>query len=231
MAGLAGPLGVDFAAADRTPRPVDYGLASFFKLPDLMTLFLAICLGIGLALGVGLRPFLPALLIGALARGDAGIDFGGTDLSFLEDPIFLLILLIGVVALVIAERRLGADKVEAGPIGAAVGGIALGLGALYFAGSLADDNYTWWPGLIGGLACAALAAATARVFFRRTRARLDREAQVALPVYAEAAGLVVAGLSILFAPLALVALAFLAWLLVGQRRREGQKYAGLRILR
>ena len=64
-----------------------------------MTLFLAICLGIGLALGVGLRPFLPALLVGALARGDLGIDFQGTDLSFLESPVFLLALLIGVITL------------------------------------------------------------------------------------------------------------------------------------
>lgn len=196
-----------------------------------MTLFLALCLGIGLALGVGLRPFLPALLIGALARGDLGVDFSGTDLSFLEQPVFLLALLIGVIALIGAERRLGADRVEAGPIGAAVGGIALGLGALYFAGALADDDYSWWPGLIAGIAFAGLAAATARLFFRRTRARLDRDAAVALPVYAEAAGVVVAGLAILFPPLALVALAFLAWLLLGQRRREGQKYAGLRVLR
>lgn len=196
-----------------------------------MTLFLAICLGIGLALGVGLRPFLPALLVGALARGDLGIDFEGTDLSFLEAPIFLLALLIGVIVLVIAERRLGADRVEAGPLGAAVGGLALGLGALFFAGALADEGYAWWPGIVGGLACAALAAATARIFFRRTRARLDRDAAVALPVYAEGAGVAVAGLSVLLPPLSLVALVFLAWLLLGQRRREGQKYAGLRVLR
>jgi hypothetical protein len=196
-----------------------------------MTLFLAICLGIGLALGVGLRPFLPALLIGALARGDIGIDFNGTDLRFLEAPIFLLILLIGVVALIAAERRLGADRVESGPIGAAVAGIALGLGALFFAGALADHDYSWWPGIIGGLACAALAGATARLFFRRIRSRLDADTAVALPVYAEAAGVVVAGLAVLLPPLSLVALAFLAWLLLGQRRREGQKYAGLRVLR
>lgn len=196
-----------------------------------MTLFLAICLGIGLALGVGLRPFLPALLVGALARGDLGIDFEGTDLSFLESPIFLLALLIGVIVLIVAERRLGADRVEAGPLGAAVGVIALGLGALFFAGALADEGYAWWPGIVGGLLCAALAAATARIFFRRTRARLDRDAAVALPVYAEAAGLVVAGLSVLLPPLSLLGLAFLAWLLLGQRRRDGQKYAGLRVLR
>jgi hypothetical protein len=223
-------LRVNFAAAGRSPRPVDYRHANF-KLPDRMTLFLAICLGIGLALGVGLRPFLPALLVGALARGDLGIDFEGTDLSFLESPIFLLALLIGVIALIVAERRAGADKVEAGPLGAAVAGIALGLGALYFAGALADEDYSWWPGIAGGLVCAALAAATARIFFRRTRARLDREAVGALPVYAEGAGVAIAGLSVLFPPLALVALAFLVWLLLGQRRREGRKYAGLRVLR
>jgi hypothetical protein len=196
-----------------------------------MTLFLAICMGIGLALGVGLRPFLPALLVGALARGDVGVNFSGTDLSFLESPIFLLVLLIGLVALIGAERRMGSDRVDSGPLGAVLAGIALALGALYFAGSLADQDYTWWPGLIAGVLCAALALATARVFFTRTRARLDSEAAQALPLYAEAAGLIVAGLSVLLEPLALVALAFLAWLLVGQRRREGQKYAGLRVLR
>jgi hypothetical protein len=196
-----------------------------------MDLFFAICLGIGLALSVGLRPFLPALLVAALARGDVGIDFEGTDLSFLEEPIFLLVLLIGVIALVVAERRLGPDEVDAGTGGLIVGAIALVLGALYFGGALADEDFAWWPGLVGGALCAALAVATARLFFRRIRARLDRDAAGALPVYAEGAGLAIAGLSVLFPPLALVALAFLVWLLLGQRRREGQKYAGLRVLR
>ena len=40
-----------------------------------------------------------------------------------------------------------------------------------------------------------------------------------------------AGLSILFPPLAIVIIAGLVWLLVGSRRRAGEKYAGLRILR
>jgi hypothetical protein len=196
-----------------------------------MTLFLAICLGIGLALGVGLRPFLPALLVAAFARADVGVDFEGTDLSFLENPYFLLALFLGVLGLVVVERKLGVDRVESGPIGAAVTGISLGLGALLFAGALGDDGYAWWPGLIAGLACAALAQATGRAFFRRIRARLDRDASTALPAYADAAGLVVAGLSVLLPPVSLLALAFLIWLLLGQRRREGSKYAGLRVLR
>lgn len=221
--------GTDFAVAARKPVAVGYRHAA--KLPKTVTLFLAICLGIGLALAVGLRPFLPALLVGALARADAGIDFEGTDVSFLEEPIFLLALVIGVLLLIGAERRLGPEKVAAGPLGAAVAGIGLALGALLFGGALQDDGYALWPGLIGGLACAALAEAAARAFFANTRARLDAEAAATLPVYAEGGGLLLAGLSVLAPPVSLLALAFLVWLLAGQRRRDGRKYAGLRILR
>src|SRR5215218_133793 len=149
-----------------------------------MTLFLAICLGIGLALAVGLRPFLPALLACVLARGDTGIDFEHTNVAFMEDPAFLLALVIGVIALVAVERRHGPEHVSSGPFGAAVAGIGLALGALLFGGALQDDGYAFWPGLLGGIACAALAEAAARAFFRATRTRLDAEAAGTLPVYA-----------------------------------------------
>jgi hypothetical protein len=187
--------------------------------------------GAGLAAGVGIRPFLPGLLAGALAAGDAGVDFDHTDYSFLESPGFLVALFIVLVAVAFAERRIGPGRVESGPIGAAIAGISLGLGALLFAGSLADTHHTAWPGLIGGVACAALAQAAARSLFARTRARLDAAAQAALPAYAEGAGVVVAGLSVALPPLAIVFLVFLAWLLITGRRREGRKFAGLRILR
>ncbi len=45
------------------------------------------------------------------------------------------------------------------------------------------------------------------------------------------AAIVVAGLSILLGPLALIALAGLLWLAVSRRRRSERKYEGLRILR
>lgn len=196
-----------------------------------MTLFLAICTGIGLALAVGLRPFLPALLAGALASADAGIDFDGTDVSFLEEPGFLLALVVGVIVLVALERRRGAEQVSSGPAGAAVAGLGLGLGALLFGGTLADEGYAFWPGLIGGIACAALAAAAARAVLGNTRRRLDAEAASTLPVYAEGVGLLLAALSVFVPPVSLLALAFFGWLLLQQRRRAGQKYAGLRILR
>jgi hypothetical protein len=194
-------------------------------------LFLDICQGIGLACAVGIRPFLPALLAGALARGDLGVDFDGTDYGFLEGWGFLLALVVGLVLYVLAERRYGPDRLETGPLAPALGALAPALGALLFAGTLADHDYASWPGLIAGVLCALLAYAAIRSLFVRTRARLDADAAGALPLYAEGAGLACAGLSVLLPPLGLVALVLLAALLVTGRRREGQKYAGLRILR
>jgi hypothetical protein len=105
------------------------------------------------------------------------------------------------------------------------------MGALLFAGTLDDRFDTWWPGIPAGIACAALAAAAARSLLSRVRRRLDQEAAAALPVYVEGAALVLAGLSVLLPPLGLAGLVALGLLLVRSRRREGEKYAGLRILR
>jgi hypothetical protein len=194
-------------------------------------LFLDICQGIGLACAVGIRPFLPALLVGALARGDLGIDFDGTDYAFLEGWGFLLALVVALILYIVAERRFGAERLETGPLSPTLGALGPALGALLFAGTLADHHVTSWPGLIAGVLCALIAYAAIHSLFVRTRARLDADAAGALPLYAEAAGLACAGLSVLLPPLGLVALVLLATLLVTGRRREGQKYAGLRILR
>jgi hypothetical protein len=196
-----------------------------------MELILAICQGIGLALAAGIRPFLPALVAGAAASANFLVNFDGTDYEFLEVPLFLLAVTLLLVVVVLLERRLGEERVELGPIGAALAGVSLGLGALLFAGSLADEGYLSWPGIVAGLACAALANAATRTLFRRTRTRLDDEARAALPVYANGIALVLAALSLLLPPLGLVGLGFLVWLLFSGRRREGEKYAGLRILR
>ena len=45
--------------------------------------------GAGLAGATGVRPYLPPLPTGALRGADTGIDFDGTDWSFLESPVFL----------------------------------------------------------------------------------------------------------------------------------------------
>ena len=196
-----------------------------------MDFILDLLQGAGLAAAIGIRPFLPVLLAGALASADLGLDFDGTDFGFLESWPFLLGALALVAALDFAGRRGGRDAAERAPLLYAVLAVALVLGALEAAGSVADRSGEWWAGLIAGGACAALGFQASRSLFGRVRRRLDEQAAAALPVYAEGAALGAAGLSILFPPFGLLVLAALVWLLAGGRRRAGEKYAGLRILR
>lgn len=194
-----------------------------------MSLFLDICQGIGLALAIGIRPLLPTLLVGALAADDLGIDFDGTDYSFLESGAFLLAVFAAVLVLAGAQRALGQRALRPLMLGAVA--LSIPLGALEFAGSLADRHHTAWPGLIAGAACAGLAAAATAPLLARVAARLDAAARAFVPLYSEGAGVALAGLSVLAPPVSLLALVALAWLLLAGRRREGEKYAGLRILR
>ncbi|WP_027004998.1 DUF4126 family protein [Conexibacter woesei] len=195
-----------------------------------MKLLLDILQGLGVASATGLRPFLPAILTGALATADLGVDFDGTSFAFLESPIWLLILVVALVASIFVRKFL-----ESPPGEAAMSGIGIGLGALLCAGSIDDRHSTWWYGLIAGAAVALLASTVSRSLFGRVRARFaasgDASAAAALPFYGEITGAVVAGLSVLFPPLALLAIGFLIALWWTGRRRGDQKYAGLRILR
>jgi Domain of unknown function (DUF4126) len=196
-----------------------------------MHTFLVIAQGAGLAAACGIRPFLPALLAGALAGVDRGLSFDGTDFVFLERPTFLLAVLLALIAVVVSERRRGPSVADSGPLGAAVAGVGIGLGAAMFGGSLADEHHAVWPGLVGGLLCAALASAAMRQILRGAAVRLDEKARGALSVYADGMALVLAAIAIALPPLSLVAIALLAFLLVRGRAREGRKYAGLRSLR
>ena len=196
-------------------------------VPDPLQLLIDILQGAGLAGAAGIRPFLPALVAGALATADFGIDYEGTPFAFLEQPGWLLGVVLALIAVVIAQRR----KFAEGPIESALQGVSVGLGALLFAGTLADNSDIWWPGLLAGGLCAALALAATRSLVVRVRARLDEEARSALPVYLEGTAVLLAGLSVVVAPISVLALAFFAFLLRGGKRREGEKYAGLRILR
>lgn len=196
-----------------------------------MDLLLDLLQGAGIAAAIGVRPFLPVLLVGVLAVGDLGLDFEGTDFAFLESWPFLLAIVVLVALTDLAARRLGRSAFDAGAPMLVLATISVVLGALVGAGSLADRGHAVWPGVLVGAACAVLGFVTARAFFMRVRRRLDERSAGALPLYADGAGLAAAGASVLFPPLAVVVLAGLAWLLAGGRRRAGEKYAGLRILR
>ena len=196
-----------------------------------MSLFLDIGQGAGVSGATGVRPFLPALLTGALARGDSGVDFDGTDYSFLESEWFLLVVLFLAVAAYALSRR-GRNLVAE----RATAIIGLVLGALLFAGSLADGDETSWWGLIAGAACAALGYLAIATLFARARARLSSQngaggAESLIDVYAEGIALALAALAIFVEPVGYAALLVFAFLVVRSRGEGAQKYGGLRILR
>jgi hypothetical protein len=187
--------------------------------------------GAGIAAAIGIRPFLPTLLVGALAAGDLGIDFDGTDFSFLEQaPLLAVIVVLLAIAIYVVRRR-GPGAMDVPPWVYELGGLSLVLGTLMAAGSMADHGNSIVPGIIVGVLCALLGFVVTRDLLARTRKRLDTEAANALTLYAEGAGLVAAGASVLFPPLAVLVIGGLLALMFGGRRRAGEKYAGLRILR
>ena len=192
-----------------------------------MRLLIDILQGMGLSGAAGVRPFLPALVAGALASADVGIDYDGTPFAFLEQPLWLLAVVLALIVVMVLTRR----EQLTGPLESATQGIGIGFGALLFAATLADNTDMWWPGLVAGGLCAALAAAATHSLTTRVRARLDADARAALPVYLEGTAVLLAGLAVVAAPISAVALGFFAFLLRGGKRREGEKYAGLRILR
>jgi uncharacterized membrane protein YgdD (TMEM256/DUF423 family) len=184
--------------------------------------------GIGVAAAVGIRPFLPTLAVGALAAGSIQIDFKHTDYDFLQSAPFLLGIAVAAIVLALAERRINTERRE---VAIPLGAIAIVLGAVLFAGSLCRGHYVVWPGFVGGVICATVGIAATRPLLNRVRTRLDEATKAMLPLFAEGAALLFGALSIIAPPVGPVVLALLLWLLLAGRRREGQKYAGLRILR
>jgi hypothetical protein len=172
--------------------------------------------GIGIALALGIRPYLPSLAVGALAAAGVEIHFTHTQYHFLQAAPFLLVMVAATVLLAIMESRSTLDGRFRTPVLAA----------------LARGGYSPAPGFLGGLICAGIGLAASRPFLARLRTRLDAQsASVGVPVIAEGSALVIAILSVLAPPLGLLALVALLWLVWSGRGREETKYAGLRILR
>jgi hypothetical protein len=192
-----------------------------------MSAFMDATTGMGLSGATGVRPYLPPLLAGALARSDTGIDFDGTDWHFMESTGFLAALVALAVIMYVVERSAPnrrAVELFSGTMG-------LVLGAMLFAGALADGGSASWPGLLAGALCAALGWRAVGDLIERTRARLDGGAAALLSAYADGIALALAAVAIFVPPLSILAIVAFVVLLAGGRRREGEKYAGLRILR
>jgi len=192
-----------------------------------MSLVLDIGQGAGLAGATGVRPFLPPLLAGALARGDIGLDFDRSGWQFLESTGFLLAL-VAIAVVAYAAERSGANRRAVSSVS---GVLAVVLGALLFAGSLAAGGSSAVPGLVAGVACAALAFLAVDGLLERARRRLEEGPAALLATYADVAALALAAIAIFVAPVAFLALVAFAVLLVRGRGQGERKYAGLRILR
>ena len=192
-----------------------------------MSVFMDTTTGMGLAGATGVRPYLPPLLAGALARGDTGIDFDGTDWRFLESSWFLLaVLVLGVIAYLADRSEATRRSVEAFS-----GVVGVALGAMLFAGALADGGSESWPGLIGGAVCAALGWRAVGGLIERTRGRLRDGPAALLTAYADGVALLLAAIAVFVPPASILAIAAFLVLLFAGRGREGEKYAGLRVLR
>jgi len=201
--------------------------------------FFDIGLGAGLAVSCGLRPFLPLLLAGTLARaGDLGLSFSSSSLHFLQSTAWLLVVTLALVASYVVQITTGRPATEerlftgGDPFAATLSGLALGAGALVFAGTLAAHGDAWWPGIVAGLACALAGERAAGPLVARAWRRLpDRGARGALTLYLDAASLIAAAAVCALHVLGYVLLALALWWLIRSRGRGEQSYAGLRVLR
>ena len=101
--------------------------------------------------------------------------------------------------------------------------------AIFFGASLASEDHPAWPGWPVG---ALIAAGTFYVIADFAAGAAQRaEGGDVIAVAIVVAALAVAGLSLLFGPVGLVALAGIVYLWLGRRRRAATKYEGLRTLR
>lgn len=173
---------------------------------------------------------MPPLLAGVLARADAGIDYSGTDFAFLESIPFLAVMLALVAVAAFVRQRVPVTTTAR-----VVGPLAIVLGALLFAGSLAEEDYAWGPGILAGALIALVGMLAATSYFEGARARLiargESDSASLLVLFADAVAIVLTVIAVFVGPLSYVPLVFCLWLLIARRRRAESKYEGLRVLR
>jgi hypothetical protein len=180
---------------------------------------------------------LAVIATGVLAHEDAGIDFSGTDWSWMESWVFLGILAALYIAFWAMDRagssdtiRPGGRATEAGPPYVAMCAIA---GALLFAGSLADGGETSWPGLVAGAVVGLIGYLGLGLLFMRANQRVMAAGDpgVVLGLGRDLLTIVLTVVCVLVDVVGYVVLLATLVLIFTARRREGEKYEGLRILR
>ena len=143
-------------------------------------------------------------------------------------PVFFAIcqaLGIGIAAGALAGAA-GLEGSSRGTMTLLLAGVGLVLGGV----SASADDESVILGALAGLVGAALACAVVSDIVAGA-SRRGADGARALGFMVALAAFVVAGLSILFPPLALLPAVGLAWLAAARRRRAQRKYEGLRVLR
>jgi hypothetical protein len=174
---------------------------------------------------------------GVLAHEDAGIDFTGTDWSWMESWVFIGILAALFVLFWVMDRsgtneRIRPDgrpmeKTPSYPFFCAVAG------ALLFAGTLADAGRASWPGLVAGAVAGFIGYLALARLFMRANARLFAAGDpgVLLGLGRDLLVVALSVLCVLVDPLGYAVPAVALALLVASRGRGDEKYEGLRVLR
>ena len=116
------------------------------------------------------------------------------------------------------------------PLPASVGPAAPVLAAA--AGVLFGLQAGEWYASVTAAVCGALAAVAAQQLLTGMRARLAGSgAASTLPLYGVAIALLTAAITLVLQPVGVIVLIALVWFWIAARRRAGEKYEGLRILR
>src|SRR3954449_1790388 len=203
----------------------------------LISAFTDIGQGAGLATTSGARPLLAVIATGVLAHENVGIDFTGTDWAWMESSIFIGILAALFISFWVMDREGKSEVIRPGgramesaatyPILCAVAG------ALLFAGSLADGGETSWPGLLAGALAGFVGYLALGRLFMRANQRLFAagDSGVVLGLARDALTIALTVLVVLVDVVGYVVLAAALVLMLTARRREGEKYEGLRVLR
>jgi hypothetical protein len=133
------------------------------------------------------------------------------------------------VGLAVAAGMLAGAPGKRDGIGYALLAIAVIGAAIMFGASLATEDHPAWPGWPVGALIAAGTFAVIADFAAGAAQRAEGGGVIAIAIVI--AALAVAGLSLLFGLIGLVALAAIVYLWLGRRRRAASKYEGLRTLR
>lgn len=194
-----------------------------------MDLLFAICQAIGLGLACGIGGPLAWLFIAVMAGAGAGFDPVDTDYGFVGSGWYIALLFAANVADFFQRSRNAKRSPAVIAAGTAV------IAALFGAAALAADGEAAILGFVlAGLAAGASALVALSVLEgaqRRRAAASDAAPDGTLALIFGFAGIVVAAFALFAPPVALLALFGLGYLAAGRRRKAGEKYEGLRILR